>query len=316
MYGEHTGTGMTVWLTGMQGAGKRSLAREVASRLRRMGKPVEVLDGPEWEKFIGKGPGTTKEDRNAIVLRAGFVARALTRAGGIVLVPQVSPYREIREALRRDIGRFIEVFVDCSIQALMDRDTSGQYERAMRGEIRNFIGVTDPYEPPAMAEVRYDSSKQRIDDGADEVMEALVREGVLEPSDLGLTSLEPKPKPKKSKKAPEPILFAAEALTLPAPSAREPEPEPAPVAVPRAEPKAAPPRAAPAKAPAKQSSKAPAAKKPAAKVAARPVAKAAPAKRSTPAKTTKPPAKKAAPKKVAAKTARVSAKKPAARGKR
>lgn len=315
MYGEHTGTGMTVWLTGMQGAGKRSLAREVANRLRRMGKPVEVLDGPEWEKFIGKGPGTTKEDRNAIVLRAGFVARALTRAGGIVLVPQVSPYREIREALRRDIGRFIEVFVDCSIQALMDRDTSGQYERAMRGEIRNFIGVTDPYEPPAMAEVRYDSSKQRIDDGADEVMEALVREGVLEPSDLGLTSLEPKPKPKKSKKAPEPILFAAEALTLPAPSAREPEPEPAPVA-PKAEPKAAATRAAPAKTAAKTSSKKPAAKKPAARAAPKAAAKAAPARRSAPAKTTKAPAKKAAPKKVAAKTARVSAKKPAAKSKR
>lgn len=314
MYGEHTGTGITVWLTGMQGAGKRSLAREVASRLRRMGKPVEVLDGPEWEKFIGKGPGTTKEDRNAIVLRAGFVARALTRAGGFVLVPQVSPYREIREALRRDIGRFIEVFVDCSIQALMDRDTSGQYERAMRGEIRNFIGVTDPYEPPAMPEVRYDSSKQSIDDGADEVMEALVREGVLEPSDLGLTSVEPKPKPKKAKKAPEPILFAAEALTLPAPSTREPEPEPAPVA-PRAEPKAAAARAAPAKTAAKKSStKSPT--KPAAKAAPKAAAKAAPAKRSVPAKTTKAPAKKAAPKKVAAKTARVPAKKPAAKGKR
>lgn len=314
MYGEHTGTGITVWLTGMQGAGKRSLAREVANRLRRMGKPVEVLDGPEWEKFIGKGPGTTKEDRNAIVLRAGFVARALTRAGGFVLVPQVSPYREIREALRRDIGRFIEVFVDCSIQALMDRDTSGQYERAMRGEIRNFIGVTDPYEPPAMPEVRYDSSKQSIDDGADEVMEALVREGVLEPSDLGLTSVEPKPKPKKAKKAPEPILFAAEALTLPAPSTREPEPEPAPVA-PRAEPKAAAARAAPAKTAAKKSStKSPT--KPAAKAAPKAAAKAAPAKRPAPAKTTKAPAKKAAPKKVAAKTARVPAKKPAAKGKR
>jgi adenylylsulfate kinase-like enzyme len=221
MFAQNPGTGFTIWITGMQGAGKSALAREVFSRLKRIEKPVEMLEGLDWDVFIGKGPGSTKEERNAIMRRAGFVARAITRAGGFVIVPQVSPIRETREALRREIGRFLEVFIDCPFDTLLARDTTGQYQKAMRGDIPNFIGVTDPYEPPGAPEVKFDSSKVSVDDGATMIMEALVREGALTPRDIGLSRMPRAPaedKDKKSKKPPEPILFTPGSLTLPKPS--------------------------------------------------------------------------------------------------
>lgn len=296
MFAQHPGTGFTLWLTGMQGAGKRSLAREVANRLRRLGKPVELLEGADWDVFLGKGPGSSKEERNAIIRRNGFISRVITRAGGFAIVPQISPYRETREAMRREIGRFLEVFVDCpDIMVLMNRDTSGQYQKAMKGEIPNFIGITDPYEPPSAPEVRYDSSKQTVDDGAAMILEALVREGVLQPSDIGLSRMpKKKEEEKKGKKPPPNIQFTAANLVLP----KAPPPKPEPV-------KAAPAKPAAAAVPAKAAGKAPEAKKGDAKAAAKkpePVA----AKKGEAKKADKKPAAavKVAPKKVAAKTAK------------
>jgi adenylylsulfate kinase len=314
MFAQHPGNGFTIWLTGMQGAGKRSLAREVANRLRRLGKPVEMLEGADWDVFLGKGPGSTKEERNAIVRRNGFISRVITRAGGFAIVAQISPYRETREAMRREIGRFLEVFVDCpDIMVLMNRDTTGQYMKAMKGEIPNFIGITDPYEPPSMPEVRYDSSKQTVDDGAQLILEALVREGVLEPSDVGLSRMpSKKDKEKKPRKPPANIQFTAANLVLPKPAPPRPEPV----------------KAAPAKAAAPAvAAKAPEGKKGDAKKVEAPKAgkkveapKAAPPKKAdkkaevvplkkADKKADKKPVAKSAPKKVAAKTARAPEKK-------
>lgn len=312
MYAQHPGSGYTIWLTGMQGAGKRTLAREVAARLQRMGKPVELLDAPEWAPFVTMGPGETREERDALVRRIGFIARALTRAGGFVIVPAVSPTREVREAVRREIGRFLEVFVDCPIETLMERDRSGQYQKAMRGEIRNFIGVTDPYEPPASPEVTYDSSRSTVDEGAGAVVEALVREGAIVPGDAGMDKRPRRPRAPKAKAPPPPPRLVS---PLPARGAK-PAAKPAAPAKPAAKVPVA--KGVPvAKAPA---GKAPAAKAPAAKApakapplkvvkSAKPSAPAKPAARKPePAKkpAARAPAVKAAPKKVAAKTARAS----------
>jgi adenylylsulfate kinase-like enzyme len=190
----------------------------VVNRLKRLGKPVELLEGTDWDVFVGKGPGANQDERNALIRRAGFFARAITRAGGFAVVAHISPYRELREQLRREIGRFLEVFVDCPMETLLARDTRGEYQKAMRGEIKNFIGVTDPYEPPTTPEVRYDSSKLTVDQGASLVIEALVREGVLQPSDAGLARAPRKPEKKKGGKKPEvppSILFTPEMLALP-----------------------------------------------------------------------------------------------------
>jgi adenylylsulfate kinase len=301
MLTQHPGSGFTIWFTGMAVAGKRTLAKAVAERLRRIEKAVEYIDGPEWEQFIGRGPGETKEERTALMRRTGFAARVVTRAGGFAVVAQVSPYRETREGLRREIGRFLEVFVDCPIETLLQRDSGGLYHKAMRGEIRNFIGVTDPYEPPAAPEVRYDSSKMTPDEGAALVLEALVREGGLTPTEAGLARTPRKEKKPRGGKAPSPILFTAAMLQLPKPQPR-PEPRPAAKASPaKPEVKAAPAKPevkAATKAPAKPEAKAPA--KAAAKPEAKAPAKVAPAK--APAKTTAKPEAKA-PVKPAAKPA-------------
>ena len=222
MYAHDPGTGFTIWLTGMPLAGKRAVARALVERLRRLGRPVELLEGPEWAMFLGENPGATPEARKAICRRAGFLARMVTRAGGFAIVPLISPYRETREGLRREIGRFLEVYVDCPFETLIKRDTKGEYAAAMRGDITDFIGITDPYEPPAAPEVRLDTARSSPDESATRILEALVREGALPPGDIGLSAAPPKEVRKGSGKVPEPILFTAEMLRMP-PVEEEPD---------------------------------------------------------------------------------------------
>src|SRR5256885_5277465 len=104
--------GFTVWLTGMNGAGKTTLAKYLATRFQALGKPVEVLENNEVNELFAKGLGESKEERNLLVKRLGYAARAITKAGGVSIVPALSPYRDARDELRRQIGRFVEVFVD------------------------------------------------------------------------------------------------------------------------------------------------------------------------------------------------------------
>jgi len=317
MFSQPAGSGYTVWFTGMQGAGKRTVAMEVANRLRLADRPVEVLAGDDWEIFIGKGPGATPEERNAVVRRAGFLARAITRAGGFALVPMVSPYREARDVVRREIGRFMEVFVDCPTETLMARDRTGLYLKALRGEIRNFIGVTDPYEPPAAPEVRIDTSRQSIDEAAAAVIEALVREGALQPGDAGMTRRPRKADRRAGKRpaVPPPPIRLADTMALPPrapprssakaaetgkPTASAPPPAAARPAAPAPKPATEKQAAKPAPAPARTPEK----PKPApAKALARPAP--APAKAPAPEKIVppKPPAAKPAPDRSAKKTA-------------
>lgn len=176
-------SGFTVWLTGMSGAGKSTLAQGLANRLRRLGKTIEVLDGAEIEQMLGIGNAGTKEERNAEARKLAWVCRLVTRGGGIILQSAIeSPYRETREEARRQIGRFAEVFVECPTETLIQRDRSGKYKKALAGELKTLVGITEPYEPPSHPEVVIDTSKHTVDEAVEHILGQLVAQRLLDPS--------------------------------------------------------------------------------------------------------------------------------------
>jgi adenylylsulfate kinase len=173
-------TGFTLWLTGMNGAGKSTLAKYIEARFRALGRPVEVLEGEAVSELFTKGLGDTKEDRNLLVSRVGFIARAISASSGIAIVPALSPYREARDQLRRQIAKFVEVFVDCPVEELIKRDTTGRYKKALSGELPNFVGITDPYEPPANPEVVVRTDLEPVADSAQKIFQTLLNLGLLD----------------------------------------------------------------------------------------------------------------------------------------
>ena len=140
--------GFTLWFTGLSGAGKTTIAEIVEKELRNRELQVEVLDGDIVRTNLSKGLSFSREDRNINVLRIGFVANLLTRNGVGVIVSAISPYKEARDQVRRRIVDFVEVFVDAPLEVCAERDVKGLYKKAMAGEIQQFTGVSDPYEPP------------------------------------------------------------------------------------------------------------------------------------------------------------------------
>jgi adenylyl-sulfate kinase len=143
-----TTSGFVLWFTGLSGARNSTLSRLVATEIERRGVHVEVLDGDEVRETLSKGLGFSKEDRVTNIRRIGFVAKVAARCGACAIVAAISPYREIRREIRAASNRFCEVFCDCAIEVLAERDPKGLYRRALAGEIRRFTGVNDPYEPP------------------------------------------------------------------------------------------------------------------------------------------------------------------------
>ena len=194
-------TGFTVWLTGMNGSGKTTLAKYLAGRFNALGRPVEVLEGNETAELFAKGLGETKEERNLLVKRLGFTARGITRAQGVAIVPALSPYRDARDQLRREIGRFVEVFVDCPVEVLISRDTTGRYKKAMTGEIANFVGITDPYEPPSNPEVTVRTDSEAVAEAADRIFQSLLDLGYLRGEEVHLLAGKSMKKGKLAKKA-------------------------------------------------------------------------------------------------------------------
>lgn len=180
--------GFVLWFTGLSGAGKSTLSARVAARLAEAGCPVELLDGDEVRTHLSKGLGFSREDRDTNVRRIGFVARLLARHGVVAITAAISPYREVREEQRRlvegDGAGFCEVYMECPVEVLAERDVKGLYRKALAGEIPHFTGVSDPYEPPARPEVVIRSDRDSVDQGLARVLERLVELGLLAPAVL------------------------------------------------------------------------------------------------------------------------------------
>jgi adenylyl-sulfate kinase len=174
--------GFIVWFTGLSGAGKSTLANALRDRLLAE-RPVEVLDGDEIRLYLSKGLGFSKEDRDTNIRRIGFVARLLGRNGVAAIGAAISPYADTREEVRRlaaaDGVPFVEVYAEAGLDALVSRDVKGLYKKALAGEIAHFTGVSDPYEPPAAADVVVHSDRESVEASLARILAALEERGLV-----------------------------------------------------------------------------------------------------------------------------------------
>jgi adenylyl-sulfate kinase len=180
------GTGFVIWLTGMAGAGKSTLAHHLSKRFVAAGRPAEVMDGDAPNELLTRGLGVTKEDRDTAVRRLGTVSRMLVRHGAIVVVASLSPFREARDAVRREVRRFVEVFVDAPMDTLIARDTEGMYRKALAHELTNVAGIDDPYEPPVHAELVVRTDQEKPDAALGRLFQKLVDMKYVTPAEFAL----------------------------------------------------------------------------------------------------------------------------------
>ncbi len=171
--------GVTVWFTGLSGAGKTTISHAVAEILTSKGCKLEILDGDIVRENLTKGLGFSKPDRDENIRRIGFVAHLLTRNGVIVLVSAISPYREIREEVRGKIGDFVEVYVNAPLSVCEERDVKGLYKKARAGEIKSFTGIDDPYEPPTHPEVECNTDQEDLSESIAKVLQKLAELGYI-----------------------------------------------------------------------------------------------------------------------------------------
>jgi sulfate adenylyltransferase/3'-phosphoadenosine 5'-phosphosulfate synthase len=172
-------SGFVVWFTGLSGAGKSTLAAMLAAEVRARGVHVEVLDGDEVRTHLSKGLGFSREDRDTNIRRIGFVAKLVSRAGACAITAAISPYKSVRDEQRAAIGRFIEVYAECAIPVLAERDAKGLYKKALAGEIKNFTGVDDPYEAPENAEVVVRTDSESKEESLAKIVSKLEEIGYL-----------------------------------------------------------------------------------------------------------------------------------------
>ena len=174
--------GFTLWFTGLSGSGKSTIAHLVGPELDRRGLVVEYLDGDNVRTHLSKGLGFSKEDRDTHIERLGWVASRLTRQGGAVISAAISPYEETRRKAREmieEVGTFVEVFVKASLDECARRDVKGLYEKAFKGEIKEFTGVSDPYEEPSNPEVVVDTEAHSPEESAQLILSKLAELGLV-----------------------------------------------------------------------------------------------------------------------------------------
>ena len=145
--------GFTVWFTGLPCSGKSTLAHMLNEYLEAMNYPAVILDGDEVRQRLTKGLGFSKQDRDENIRRIAYVAKLLTSVGGVAITAAISPYESLRNEARNEIQHFIEVYVQCPVDTCITRDVKGHYQKALKGEISNFTGISDPYDPPSNPEI-------------------------------------------------------------------------------------------------------------------------------------------------------------------
>jgi adenylyl-sulfate kinase len=174
--------GFTIWFTGLSGAGKSTIAGLLEQELRSRGRLVEVLDGDVVRTHLSKGLGFSRADRDTNILRIGWVCEVLSRNGVVAIAAAISPYRDARDQVRARIDKFVEVFVDCPIDACIERDVKGLYRKALSGEIKEFTGVSDPYEAPLNPEVTVHTDREIPAESAARIIAYLEQTGLIEPA--------------------------------------------------------------------------------------------------------------------------------------
>ncbi len=163
--------GFCLWFTGLSGSGKSTITTHLVKELRSRGSKLEVLDGDVVRENLSKGLGFSKEDRDTNIRRIAFVANLLSRNDVPVITAAISPYREIRDEARQMMGdRFIEAYVKASVETCEERDVKGLYAKARAGEIKEFTGVSDPYEPPEDPELVLETEQQSPEESAQQIL--------------------------------------------------------------------------------------------------------------------------------------------------
>ena len=187
-------SGCTLWFTGLSGSGKSTLSQLVASHLRALGAKVEVLDGDIVRTLLCQGLGFSREDREENIRRIGFVCELLSRNGVIAIAAAISPYRASRDELRKRIPNFVEIHMNCPVEVLIQRDVKGLYKKALSGEIKQFTGISDPYESPIAPEITIDSSSDSIESSVAKILRHLEELEIIPRTDVELASAQLKKK--------------------------------------------------------------------------------------------------------------------------
>ena len=171
--------GFVLWMTGLSGAGKTTIALEMLDQLAERNLRLERLDGDVVRESLTRDLGFSKEDREKNIERITFVAKLLSRNGVGCICSFISPYQSIRDSVRAQTTNFLELFVDAPLDVVIDRDVKGMYKKALAGEIPNFTGISDPFEAPANPDIHVRTDKQTVAESAAYIIGELEKRGLI-----------------------------------------------------------------------------------------------------------------------------------------